>query len=86
MRMRSALFGLVSLAGLGAPRAADQAGSELKWTVLQPGLEYATAEAPGARELQIDGHIHLVRVDPKQRKLEAVMAGAGDGRLRTAEQ
>ncbi|HEX2815972.1 MAG TPA: phosphodiester glycosidase family protein [Phenylobacterium sp.] len=94
MRIRAALFGLfgllglVSLADLGAPRAAPAAAPRtapaLKWTVLQPGLEYATSEAPGARELPIDGHIHLVRVDPKQRRLEAVMAGAGDGRLRTA--
>ena len=90
MRLRAVgpgLSGLASLLGVlvsGAPlRAAD-----LKWTELEPGLEYATTEAPGPRPLAlpIDDHIHLVRVDPKVRSLEAVMAGAGDGRSRTAAQ
>lgn len=62
--------------------------AELKWTELEPGIAYATAEAPGPRPLSlpIDGHLHLVRVDPKRRSLVAVMAGAGDSRPRTAAQ
>jgi hypothetical protein len=90
MRLRvvgPGLSGLASLLGLfvsGAPLRA----AELKWTELEPGIAYATAEAPGPRPLAlaIDDHIHLVRVDPRLRSLEAVMAGAGDARPRTAAQ
>ena len=82
-----ALSGLASLLSVFVTSASLQA-AELKWTELEPGIEYATTEAPGPRpmSLPIDGHIHLVRVDPKLRSLEAVMAGAGDGRSRTAAQ
>jgi hypothetical protein len=82
-------FSLASVLGVlisGAPARA----AELKWTELEPGLEYATTEAPGPRplppSLSIDAHLHLVRVDPKARSLAAVMAGAGDRRPRTAAQ
>jgi hypothetical protein len=66
------------------PRAA----ADLKWKVLEPGIEYTTSEAPGPHPLAlaIDGHLHFVRVDPKLRSLEAVMTGARDGRPRTAAQ
>jgi len=80
-----ALSGLVSLLGVfvsGAPLRA----AELKWTELESGIEYATAEAPGPLALPIDDHLHLVRVDPKLRSVEAVMAGAADGGPRTAAQ
>ena len=90
MRLRAvgpALSGLATLVGVfvsGAPLRA----AELKWTELEPGIAYATTEAPGPRPLppspSIDDHIHLIRVDPKRRSLEAVMAGAGDGRPHTA--
>ena len=82
-----ALSGLASLLSIFVTSASLQA-AELKWTELEPGIEYATTEAPGPRpsSLPIDGHIHLVRVDPKLRSLESVMAGAGDGRSRTAAQ
>ena len=55
--------------------------------MLEPGIEYATAEPPGPRPLplSIDGHIHLVRIDPRLRRLEAVMSGGDDAKLRTAE-
>lgn len=83
------LLRLASLSGFLASSSAARA-AELKWTELETGIAYATAEAPGPRPLlqsmSIDDHIHLVRVDPKLRSLEAVMAGAGDGRARTAAQ
>ncbi len=89
MRVRSVLVGLASLSGVLASGSPLQA-AELKWTELEPGIEYGTAEAPGPRQpslpLSIDSRIHLVRVDPKRRSLEAVMAGAGDARARTAAQ
>ena len=83
-----ALSGLASLIGVLVSGLPSLAAAEVKWTQLEPGLEHATAEAPGPRPLPlpIDDHIHLVRVDPKVRSLEAVMAGAGDGRSRTAAQ
>jgi len=83
-----ALVGLAGLLGGLASSSAPRAAAALDWKVLDPGIEYATAEAPGPRPLSlpIDGHVHLVRVDPKVRSLEAVMAGAGDGRARTAAQ
>ena len=82
------LLGLTSVAAFLASSSASQA--ELKWTELEIGIAYTTVEAPGPRPLpqsmSIDEDIHLVRVDPKVRSLEAVMAGAGDGRSRTAAQ
>ena len=76
---------LVSLLGVlvsGAPLLA----ADLAWKVLEPGIEYATARPPGPPPvpLPIDDHLHLVRIDPKRRSVEAVMAGAADGRPRTA--
>jgi hypothetical protein len=90
---------LASLSSLFVPCSAPQAAPELKWKLLEPGLEYATAEAPGPRplpspatpslspppSLSIDRKIHLVRIDPRLRRLEAVMSGGDDAKLRTAE-
>ena len=83
-----ALSGLASLLGVFVASASPEAAVELKWKQLEPGIAYATAQAPGPRPLalSIDDHIHLVRVDPKVRSLAAVMTGAGDGRPRTAAQ
>jgi len=54
------------------------------WKTLQQGVEYAAigdaAKAPGVA----DGRIHVVRIDPKQAPLLAVMASAGDRKPRTA--
>ena len=88
MHVRSAAPGLAGLLSVLAVGSAPCAAADLDWKVLEPGIEYATAEAPGPRpvSLPIDDHIHLVRVDPKVRSLVAVMAGAGDGRSRTAAQ
>ncbi len=88
MRVRSALLGLPSLLGVLAFSSAPEAATDLKWKALEPGIAYATTEAPGPRPLPlaIDDHIHLVRVDPKLRSLEAVMTASGDGRPRTAAQ
>jgi|SRR5450631_1361951 len=90
MRLRASSLALASLATLLGVLVSDapSQAADLKWTELEPGIEYATAEAPGPRPLPlaIDDHLHLVRVDPKRRSLEAIMAGAGDGRARTAAQ
>src|SRR5580765_1410182 len=54
------------------------------WKTLQRGVEYAAigdaTKTPGVA----DGRIHVVRIDPKQAPLLAVMASAGDGKPRTA--
>jgi hypothetical protein len=80
-----ALASLVGSLGVFISPAPLQA-ADLPWKVLAPGIEYTTTEAPGSRPLSlaIDDHLHLVRIDPKIRALEAVMTGAGDGRPRTA--
>jgi hypothetical protein len=54
------------------------------WTVLESGIEYATFEPRGPRTLPGDGHLHIVRIDPRRRRLEAVMSGGDDAKLRTA--
>jgi hypothetical protein len=58
------------------------------WKTLQPGLEYAAigGAAPGAKKMpgEVDGRLHVVRVDPKVAPLLAVMASAGDRKQRTA--
>ena len=41
-------------------------------------------EPPGAKDLPIDGRIHIVRIDPRKRRLEAVMSGGDDAKLRPA--
>jgi hypothetical protein len=88
MRVRPALVGIAGLLAVLASGSAPRAATGLDWKVLEPGIEYATARAAGPRPLSlpIDDQIHLVRVDPKVRRLEAVMAGAGDGRARSAAQ
>jgi hypothetical protein len=91
MPVRAALLGFASLLGLFAASSAPQAAAELKWKRLEPGIEYATAEPPGPRplpqlsQLSSDTKIHIVRVDPRLRRLEAVMSGGDDAKLRTAE-
>ena len=90
MRLRAVgpvLSGLATLLGVFVSGGPLQA-AELEWKELEPGIEYAIAEAPGPRPLvlSIDDHIHLIRVDPKRRSVEAVMASAADGRSRTAAQ
>ena len=88
MHVPRAVLGLAGLLGSLAFSSTPRAATDLPWKVLEPGIEYATAQAPGPLPLSlaIDDHIHLVRVDPKVRTVEAVMAGAGDGRARTAAQ
>jgi len=50
------------------------------WKTLQRGVEYAAVDA-GATPA--DGQIHVVRIDPKEAQLLAVMASAGDRKPRT---
>jgi hypothetical protein len=77
-----ALLSLLGVLVSGAPLLA----ADLAWKVLEPGIEYAAARPPAPRPLSlpIDDQVHLVRIDPQRRSVEAVMAGAGDGRPRTA--
>jgi hypothetical protein len=51
------------------------------WKTVQRGVEYTTVDAGPA---PADGRIHIVRIDPQQAPLVAVMASAGDGKQRTA--
>ena len=80
MGARAVFVGLAILAG----HPAFAAGEAVPWATLEPGIEYATVEPPGARALSIDGRIHLVRIDPRRRTLQAAMAGGDDGKLRPA--
>jgi hypothetical protein len=81
---RCFLAGIATLAVLLFHTATPRAGQELTWATLEPGIEYATFEPPGPRELPIDGRIHVVRIDPQKRRLEAVMSGGDDAKLRPA--
>src|SRR5262245_45258741 len=58
------------------------------WRTLQRGVEYAAiADAATSAEraaADTDARMHVVRIDPKQAALQAVMASAGDRRPRTA--
>jgi len=54
------------------------------WRDVRPGVEYAVVDPSGPTPLPIDARIHLVRIDPTRAPLRAVMAGAVDGRPRTA--
>lgn len=76
-----ALVGLCALVGASGPA---EAATPIQWVQLEPGIEYATVEPPGPKDLPIDGRIHIVRIDPRQRRLEAVMAGGDDAKLRAA--
>ncbi len=69
-------FLLPLLAASGAPAAGPA------WKTLQRGVEYAQVDAGD----KTDGaaRIHVVRIDPAQAPLVAVMASAGDKRQRTA--
>jgi len=51
------------------------------WKTIQRGVEYAALDAGAS---PADGRIHVVRIDPKQAPLTAVMASAGDRKPRTA--
>jgi hypothetical protein len=71
---------------LGALATAPMAQSQTlsTWNTLQPGIEYALVRAPEHGARSSDAHIHVVRIDPAKAPVEAVMAGAEDGRARTA--
>jgi len=83
-RTRTALFTLVGLCVSAAGLSRSFAETELRWRVLQPGVEYAVVDPHVSRSLEIDGHIHVVRVDPALVPLQAFMAGTLDGRARPA--
>jgi hypothetical protein len=75
---------VLGLTGLVAVDTASTATQRVEWKTLEPGIEYATVAPPGPTDLQTDPRVHLVRIDPRKRRLEAVMAGGDDGKLRTA--
>ena len=54
------------------------------WKTLQRGVEYAAIGDAAKAAGEIDGRMHVVRIDPKTAPLQAVMASAGDRRPRTA--
>ncbi len=54
------------------------------WKTLQRGVEYVAIGDAAKAAGEIDGRLHVVRIDPKQAALVAVMASAGDSRQRTA--
>ena len=66
---------LVSLLALGGSPGTSAAAPS--WKALQRGVEYARIDADAAP-------IHVVRIDPAQASLVAVMASAGDRKQRTA--
>jgi hypothetical protein len=78
------LLAVFGLSGVVALDAAPAAPPRVDWKTLEPGIEYATVTPPGPADLPIDPRIHLVRIDPEKRHLEAVMAGGDDNKLRTA--
>jgi hypothetical protein len=81
MKAIGAVAACVLISAASSPSSAE---SGVRWQALQPGLEHAVVIVPAHRDLPIDGQLHLVRIDPARAPLEAVMAGAGDGRARTA--
>jgi hypothetical protein len=75
---------LLGLSALVALDAAPAAPPRVAWKTLEPGIEYATVTPPGQTDLPIDARLHLVRIDPQKRQLEAVMSGGDDHKLRPA--
>ena len=84
LRWKWRVRGLAWVAAYVAAGSELFAGSGLRWKILQPGVEYAVLQAPRDPGLSIDSEVHLVRIDPAHAPVEAVMAGSGDGRARTA--
>jgi len=78
MAARAGVLALVLLPLVVPARSSAAAPA---WKTLQRGVEYAALDA-GATPA--DGRIHVVRIDPKQAPLLAVMASAGDRKPRTA--
>ena len=86
LRTREVLFTLTCLCAGAGISPSSFADGGISWRSLQPGVEYAIADPHVPRSLPIDGQIHVVRVDPARAPLQAVMAGATDGRARPAMQ
>lgn len=79
-----AVLGLLGLSALLALEGAPGPRPRVHWKTLEPGIEYSTVTPPGPTDLPIDARIHLVRIDPAKRRLEAIMSGGDDKKLRTA--
>lgn len=75
------LLGLCLLALL-APFATSGAGA-VEWRELESGVEYGVL-AVVSSETGSSGRLHVVRIDPGQARLRALMASALDGKTRTA--
>jgi hypothetical protein len=84
MSIRGVILGLAGLSTFFALGVGSRAAPVLQWTTLEPGIEYATVAPPGPQDLPIDNRIHVVRIDPQKRRLEAVMSGGDDAKLRAA--
>jgi hypothetical protein len=88
-RRRRCLTPLWALALLGAmhlvPAGAAAPDAAITWEVLEPGLEFATAQSPIPADAG-DSRIRLLRVDPARYELTLLNSSAGDGTLRTAKE
>jgi hypothetical protein len=84
MLLRCVLPGVAGLWALLATNAPAQAAPPIQWAQLEPGIDYATIKPSGPTDLPIDGRLHVVRIDPGKRHLEAVMSGGDDAKLRPA--
>jgi len=84
MLLRGVLPGLVGLWAFLAPNVPAQSATPIQWAQLEPGIEYATITLPGPKDLAVDDRLHIVRINPRTRRLEAVMSGGDDSKLRPA--
>jgi Phosphodiester glycosidase len=84
MLLRGGVAALAGLGGLVLLEANARGAAPIQWTGLEPGIEYATVTPPGPKELQIDPRLHIVRIDPGKRRLEAAMAGEHGGKPQPA--
>jgi hypothetical protein len=64
--------------------AAGTPGATPTWKTLQRGVDYAAIRVGANAAGEGDSRLHVVRVDPKQAQLLAVMASAVDKKPRTA--
>jgi hypothetical protein len=67
------------------PARADGPGGAVSWEVLEPGLEFATAESPIPAAAG-DSRIRVLRVDPTRYELTLLNSSAADGTRRTAKE
>jgi hypothetical protein len=62
--------------------ASENPATNVAWRSLQPGVEYAALNL-GSQSPYGDNRLHVVRIDPRDARIEAVLAKELDGRPRT---